>query len=146
MVNEQNSYLTYDEIDKLVKDRMAELRLDVNQLKDQYKKELYVLQDQTQKKIEAKVRADVQRELKRIKGGGVTVRSIKSGHDYIKIVRYKVRKGDNLWKIAEKNSRNPYNWVGIYQTNGRKIRNPHLIYPGQEILIPIIIHSDKKRK
>lgn len=146
MVNEQNSYLTYEEIDKLVKDRMTELRLDVNQMKDQYKQELYALQDQTQKKIEAKVREDVRRELKRIKGGNVSVRSIKSGQYYIKIVRYKVRKGDNLWKIAEKKSRNPYNWVGIYQTNGRKIRNPHLIYPGQEILIPIIINNTKKKK
>jgi len=145
-VNEENN-LTYEQIDMLVMERMKELRLDMSQMNDLYKQELYSLQDVAQKKINDKIRADVKKEMKKLNSG---IRSgwkkSNTGNPYIKIVRYKVRKGDNLWKIAESKSKNPYNWVGIYQTNGRKIRNPHLIYPGQEILIPIIIEKVQVKK
>ena len=57
----------------------------------------------------------------------------------IKVIRYRVRKNDNLWNISKIRSGNPYNWVGIYSINGKKISNPNLIYPGQEILIPVVV-------
>ena len=51
---------------------------------------------------------------------------------------YKVKKGDFLIKIAGK--KDIYGegnaWKKIYQANRDKIKNPNLIYPGQELQIP----------
>ncbi len=49
-----------------------------------------------------------------------------------------VKKGDTLWDIAEYYYRNPFFWVAIWKVNIDKIKDPHLIYPGQEFLIPEI--------
>lgn len=56
----------------------------------------------------------------------------------VKITLYSVKKGDTLWDLSQKYLKNPYNWVGLYQTNGEKIKNPDLIFPGQKIFIPEI--------
>lgn len=44
---------------------------------------------------------------------------------------YVVKPGDVLWKIAEKFN---YTWQKLAEFN--KLENPHLIFPGQKILIP----------
>jgi len=59
------------------------------------------------------------------------------GDPVLTIIKYMVKKGDSLWSISKKFSKNPFNWVGIYQNNGVKIRNPDRIYPGQTLLIPV---------
>ena len=47
---------------------------------------------------------------------------------------YTVKKGDNLWKIAENIYGSGYNWVDIAQENN--LTNPDLLAVGQELNIP----------
>jgi len=47
---------------------------------------------------------------------------------------YKIKEGDNLWKIAEKYYHSGYNWVDIAKENN--LRNPDLLVVGEEIKIP----------
>jgi nucleoid-associated protein YgaU len=47
---------------------------------------------------------------------------------------YTVKSGDNLWKIAETIYGSGYNWVDIAKEN--KLKNPNLVYAGQELKIP----------
>lgn len=56
----------------------------------------------------------------------------------VKMVLYRVKKNDTLWGISKRYLKNPYNWIGIYRTNGKRIKNPDKIYPGQKIFIPVI--------
>jgi LysM repeat protein len=46
-----------------------------------------------------------------------------------------VVKGDTLWDISSFYIYDPFLWPQIWSAN-REIENPHLIYPGQEIVIP----------
>jgi len=48
-----------------------------------------------------------------------------------------VVKGDTLWDISSFYIYDPFLWPQIWSAN-REIENPHLIYPGQEIIIPEI--------
>lgn len=56
----------------------------------------------------------------------------------VKMKLYTIKKNDTLWGLSKKYLKNPYNWVGLYKTNGKKIKNPDKIYPGQRIFIPVI--------
>lgn len=49
--------------------------------------------------------------------------------------KYTVRPGDSLWKIS---LRYQVGWTDIYQANHGQISNPHLIYPGQVLTIPLV--------
>lgn len=51
--------------------------------------------------------------------------------------RYEVKKGDTLWDISGKYLNAPHRWREIWATN-KQVKNPHLIYPG-DILIMCII-------
>ena len=123
----QQSGLTQAQIDRLIREKMDAMHLDVAQSQNQLEEKIQA----TEKKVEAKVLDSVQKQIK-YKTGAAPI---------IRIIKYKVRKGDSLWDIAKRKSKNPYSWVGLYQTNGKKIKNPDLIYPGQIILVPIIIQS-----
>jgi LysM repeat protein len=48
--------------------------------------------------------------------------------------RYVVKKGDTLWGISHKFLNNPAYWPEIWDVN-QKVRNPHLIYPGDVLYI-----------
>lgn len=48
---------------------------------------------------------------------------------------YVVKKGDCLFRIAEAQLGDPYKWRAIYNLNRSLIKNPNLIYPGQELVI-----------
>ncbi len=51
---------------------------------------------------------------------------------------FEVIPGDYLWKIAGFSwiYNNPRMWTKIYEANKDKIKDPDLIYPGQELVIP----------
>ncbi len=46
-----------------------------------------------------------------------------------------VREGDTLWDISGKYLNNPFKWQNI-RDNNKFIANPHLIYPGDNVIIP----------
>jgi nucleoid-associated protein YgaU len=48
----------------------------------------------------------------------------------------KVIRGDNLWRISEHYLRNGTLYQQIYAANASQVRSPHLIYPGQVLVIP----------
>ena len=47
---------------------------------------------------------------------------------------YTVQKGDTLWDLSQQFSESPWVWPDLWHYNPQ-IANPHLIYPGQKILI-----------
>jgi nucleoid-associated protein YgaU len=49
---------------------------------------------------------------------------------------YVVVKGDSLSKIAKREYGDANKWPKIYEANRNIIKNPDLIYPGQELRIP----------
>ena len=47
-----------------------------------------------------------------------------------------VQPGDTLWAIAKKYYGNGNQYTKIFNANKDKIKNPNLIYPGQQLVIP----------
>lgn len=48
---------------------------------------------------------------------------------------YTVKEGDTLWNISSEKLKNPFLWKKLWKANSN-IKNPDLIFPGQEIIIP----------
>lgn len=51
--------------------------------------------------------------------------------------------GDCLWRIAEEHYGNPYLWPKIYEANRHLIRNPHVIFPKQLLVIPPLSEPER---
>lgn len=47
-----------------------------------------------------------------------------------------IRRGDNLWRIARRNYGRGIRYGTIFDANRDRIRNPHLIFPGQVFVVP----------
>jgi hypothetical protein len=48
---------------------------------------------------------------------------------------YTVKRGDTLWAISGMFLNKPWRWPELWGMNLEDIRNPHLIYPGQQLLL-----------
>src|SRR5690606_22392128 len=49
--------------------------------------------------------------------------------------QYTVRRGATLWRISSLFLKSPWRWPELWGMNLQDIRNPHLIYPGQQLYL-----------
>jgi hypothetical protein len=60
--------------------------------------------------------------------------------------QHRVANGDTLWHLAGRYYSNPFQWGKIYNANLNVIKNPDLIHPSDELVIPDVTEQIKPSK
>jgi outer membrane protein OmpA-like peptidoglycan-associated protein len=81
----------------------------------------------------------IQQEAKPIEEGKYIIEKEEHVESAVKVSQkeYIIKKGDSLWKIAEKELGSGHRWKYLYELNKDRIKNPNKLKAGQKIIIPI---------
>lgn len=140
-------YYTDKEFKKLSKEQMAEYCAELARQDSTYKAEMQGLQDELEQSKGRSMRLHAEGDSlfalgtaleKRIAARPRDGRDAREDKEPGAPADHVVRRGESLWAISA--SRTGYGrgvlWPRIYEANRGKIRDPNLIFPGQELSIP----------
>ncbi|MCR4341938.1 MAG: LysM peptidoglycan-binding domain-containing protein [Gemmatimonadaceae bacterium] len=69
--------------------------------------------------------------------GALAAQDVPAPADTAREVTHTVKPGDTLWDIAGQYLNDPFKWPDIFRRNPDVVENPHWIYPGEVIRIPV---------
>jgi len=132
-------YYTDKEFRELSKEQMAEYCAELARQDSTYKAEMQGLQDELEQSKGRSMRLHAEGDSLFALGTALEKRIAARPRDGTGSTGdHVVRRGESLWAISA--SRTGYGrgvlWPRIYEANRGKIRDPNLIFPGQELSIP----------